>query len=809
MRNIGSSPLRRRAHPLRLDISVALGLSAAALAAMTTNVHAQQTPATPLPPVPIEPPAQALSKPAPTVQQKQASPQPKPASAPKQAAAAKPKPDPVPQVVEAPAAPPASPATALGTYNPALDLRGVTLPPGAVLTTAGPVQGYRALSATSSTKTATPIEQIPQSIQVIPKSLIDDQKAMSVTEVVQNVSNVQGLNPLGIGATYTSQSFVLRGFFADKWLDGMTVPYDAGYRDALSNIERIEVLKGPNAILYGGGYGAPVGGAVNVVSKLPTDVASAEVGVTVGSFNYFRTYFDVNQPITSNGTVLFRMTGEYTGTDSFIDVLNQKNYALHPTWTITNKTDTTLTVQLETSKMTGPAYPGLPAVGTITGDFRLSPSLYAGDPHIPNSYTKRDGITVSFDHSFDPIWSFSVKARYSKSFLDQNSQSAPSASPDVGPTTWSMLNVQLDQGQQEFSINPNLRAKFSVGDTKNTLLFGVDYSRVTDAGFMNTDYNVVPVDLTNPIFVTPYTAPNPSSPTFFSYYNFTGAYTTAGAYTQLQSTIADKVHLLGGLRLANLSVNYFENVPFGLGGLAPPEDFTLNATKVLPRAGIVVDITHGLSAFASYSEGMSWTSFTQAKSIAPEQSTSREAGFKFKLNEQLTGTVSAFNISRTNVPYVVGLGDTQTGAQQSHGYEADMIWQPTSQWKILGAYGYTSATFTNSGLGVTAGNLLPMVPASSGRLWAYYAFDEKLKGLSVGAGVYASTGQYVDSANMYKTPGYFTIDSKIGYEINHWTMSLDVKNLTGEKYYSPNPWFGGQVAPGAPREFFGTVAYKF
>lgn len=705
---------------------------------------------------------------------------------------------------------PAAPATALGSYNPALDLPDLVLPPGTVLTTAGPIDGYRALSAMSSTKTATPIERIPQSIQVLPKELLDDQRPISVGDALQNVSNAQGPNDLGIGNTDMA-ALKLRGFGAEQWVDGMAVHYDAGHRDAFSNVERIDVLKGPSAILYGGGPGSPIGGAVNLISKLPTNVASGEVGMTVGSHDYLRTFFDINQPITSNGTVLFRMTGEYGAANSFIDILDSERYAINPTLTFTNKTDTTLTIQGSFSKFTQQAYPGLPAVGTVAGNFRINPWMFPGDPTIKPSFSKRDAVTVTFDHRFDPVWSFNAKARYSRSVSQQDSQAPSTAAPDMGGTTWSLMNVAMYQVQEEFTINPNLQARFAFDQSKHVVLFGADYSRVTDKGYMTSDSAGV-VDLTNPVFglpfSTPFTRPDPSSPFYFKWYDFNGAYTTKGAYAQIQSTFLDRVHVLAGARLASLDISYREEVPYMGGGFYPPETFSVDKTKLLPRVGAVVDIAPGLSVFGSYSEGMRWTAFTQAQALSPEESQQIEAGLKFKVGPQLSGTMSVFDIKRTNVPVVIGFGVSDTAEQHARGFEADVIWQPTPAWKILAAYGYTDAEYSDAKL-APEGNKLTGVPAHSGRLWVNYAFDERLKGLSIGAGIYASSSQFVDIANLYETRGFFTIDSKIAYDAGSWTAAVHVKNLTGEKYFEPYTWFGGQVAPGAPREVFGTVTYKF
>lgn len=211
-------------------------------------------------------------------------------------------------------------------------------------TTAGAVQGFRALTASSATKTDTPLERVPQNIVVVPRSVIDSQVSTSVSEAARNVSNVVPVDTRTIGNTDLWQ-LRIRGFPAELWTDGMVNVYNAGNRDGLANVERIEVLKGPNAILYGGGPGAPIGGAVNVVSKMPTDKRSYEVGGTFGSFNTWNPYVDINQPLNDAKTVLFRVTGEFSQGKNFTEVLDAKTYSINPTLTLTNRSDTSLTIQ--------------------------------------------------------------------------------------------------------------------------------------------------------------------------------------------------------------------------------------------------------------------------------------------------------------------------------------------------------------------------------------------------------------------------------------------------------------------------------
>ncbi|MFA5952799.1 MAG: TonB-dependent receptor [Hyphomicrobium sp.] len=801
----------------------ALLLTSTALFTLSTPSGAQEAKKTDLPPVSVEQPTIVAPAAKKTVQKKKAPP-------PVQQAA-----EPAPAT--ATSATPANEVTpvALGTYNPALDLSGLKLPPATTITTAGPVQGYRALSAVSSTKTATPLEQIPQSIQVVPRSVIDDQTSITVSEVIQNVSNVQGPNSHSLGNTEL-YPYTIRGFGAQAWLDGLVMPFSLGDRDALANVERIEVLKGPAAILYGGGAGAPIGGAVNIISKLPTDKAAGAVGFTFGSDNFVQPYFDINQPVTANGTVLFRVTGQYTATDSFIDVLEQDRYSFNPTLTLTDKTDTTLTIQGHLSKSEQQTYQGLPATGTILGGFKIDRDLFIGPSDIPRGYSEVEGITVTLDHKINDIWSANVKARWSQGGFAQFTQlalgaDAAGALPAINPSTWLLGNTVLAEEIEEISVNPNVQAKFNLGASRNTVLVGGDYSRVTEHGLLAVDYlgngcaaffGVDPclglvgptANLTIPSFTTPYADPRGVAQyqdvfgfdQVVTFNDVENVFKTKGVYGQIQSTFYDRVHVLAGVRAAHVSIEQIER------SSGVPQETVTDAYKPLPRAGIVVDLMPGLSAFGSYSEGIrAVPRQLPGGRSEPEFSEQREVGFKFNLDNQISGTVAYFEIDRDNVVVNLGgLAGIALAKQRGRGYEADALWQPNRNWQVLASYGFTDVEFADGLLGAPAGNRFPLVPEHSGRFWINYMFDQPmLRGWSMGAGIYASSGQFVDAANQYKTDGYYTVDAKIGYDNDKFSAAFNVKNLTGEEYFVPYSFLGGQVAPGDDRAYYGSLIYKY
>ncbi len=236
---------------------------------------------------------------------------------------------------------------------------------------------------------------------------------------------------------------------------------------------------------------------------------------------------------------------------------------------------------------------------------------------------------------------------------------------------------------------------------------------------------------------------------------------------------------------------------------------------MLPRLGGIVDVLPGLSLYASYSEGLKANPYALFFGPPqPEESTQKEVGVKFRIADQLSGTLALFDIERSKVP-VGGFGpfgafSLPIGEQRSRGFDTDILWQPSRSIKLLANYAYVDAELTKETSTAAAGNGLVGVPQHSGRVWLDYALDGwNAKGWSVGAGIYAQSSAFVDLPNLYRTPGYFTVDAKIAYEAEHYKAAFNVKNLTGEEYFVPYNYFNGRVAPGADRSFYGTLAYKY
>ena len=653
--------------------------------------------------------------------------------------------------------------------------------PPAVMTTAGPVSGYRALTATSATKTDTPIEHIPQTIQVVPNSVIRDQAALTHNEVLRNVAATSGMQ----ASFFYGAGYLVRGFEADRFVDGLPLYIDGGDYTSLVNIERIEVVKGPGGLFFQSGTGI-TGGVINTISKLPTREAGYEAGLKAGSIGLVNPWFDVNQPLGAGA--LFRMTGEFETSRDTTEVIERRRYSINPTLRFTDDERTSLTIQGRASRRDQQFFVGLPATGTLDRSrFTLRPELYVGPADIPKSESENAGLTLRFDHAFDHGWSFQLAARYSEMRKIELAQTTLSNVPTFG-TSFVLTNVATPWEAREISVSPALVAKFQAGDTSNTLLLGADYDRVTDSlSIWSTLAGVTDFARPSPVF-PPYV-----NPTGIGVQTFAAdtVNQNGGLTAQLQTSIRERLHLLLGLRWA--MIDFVGARPFGGG------DYHIAEGKLLPRLGAAYDVLPGVTPFIGYSEGLRTVRFFAGAGMPkPEEARQLEGGVKLALPSGFAATLALFDITRLNVvstdpvnPFL----QIQTGEQRSQGFDAAMTWHPLPGLSLLASYAHVEARVTQDQV-LRPGTLLARVPRDSGRVWADCKIQHgALRNVTLGGGFYAASRQAIGLDNVFFTPGFITFDAKIGYETETWSLAQVGKNLTDQRYFIPYPYVRGRVAP--------------
>lgn len=650
------------------------------------------------------------------------------------------------------------------------------------------------VSATA-TRTSTPLEELPQSVQVIPGKVLAAQQVQTVTEALTNISGVQSQPLLNRNLDPMNERLV-RGFQAETYRNGFPLHYNAGDRESLANVERVEVLKGPTALLFANGVGAPTGGLINLVQKQPGATPSYGAKVTAGSYNQYAGAIDLNQPIVSGdaGSVQSRLTAEIGHRESHVDVIEGDYGSIDPTIALRNNHGTTLTIHGRWSQVLQHDYSGLPIQGTIVAaPFTVDRDLFPANEDLPRTRSQVASIDAILEQKLSEHVTFTLPVQFAKSELYQYGQYLVTVAPPI----YAMDSVFVSQELEEFSITPTLAWSIPADGIRTTVLVGGDYDHTTERGMMIGGSTFPPFDVTNPV-----APPFVLDPALATYIDADNVYRTAGGFVQVQSTIADRVTVVGGLRYTYAQINDRDLVS---------GDQSYSESRLLPRVGAIVAITSWLSAFADYGEGFRAIPYAQSVlDPKPEESDQYEVGLKLIEEKLVTATVAAFQLTRTNVavadPLTAPLR-VQTGEQRSRGLEFDVLLTPDDHWTLLANYALTDAEVTKDN--TYEGNTLYGVPRHAGRVWLGYEFRGLLPGFGLGAGVTALSKQQVDIANTAETPGYATVDAGAHYQWTNYTVSLGAKNLFGKDYYEPNSYFGPCVTPGDPLTFVGSLAATF
>lgn len=667
---------------------------------------------------------------------------------------------------------------------------------------------YNVMDATSATKTDTPIMEIPQSIQVIPNAILIDQDQQTISSAIENISSVVAPKTTEL----LTSEFIIRGFKSQFYLDSLPAFGQANVADPLSlvNVERIEVVKGPTATLFGGGLGAPTGGLINVVSKRPLPEAEYSVALRGGSFSTINPSFDFNQPVTSDKSVLFRLTGEYKNAESFIDAVESEQYSLYPTLSVDFSSNTNLIVRGQYSHIKFLEYSGLRAEGTVAeAPFSIPRFRFSGATDTPQSTVENKMLTAAFSHRFSAHVEASIQARYYESkFTEFSSFTHRILIDGIGsfgqpsPSHLPFYSGVLPASVKEFVINPNIVLDFDTGFVTHKVLLGAEYDSTHNKAQLGTffdEFSDVYLDLADrndDISYLEVVNGNLNTPK-------DDHYETIGVYLQDQFDIADRFHFLASLRWTQVTIDE---------GQAK-----ITNDSITPRLGVVFDITDNVSAFVGYGEGFRAVTALFGTTPKPEESNQIEGGFKFDFSEQgISGTVAGYQLIRENVvvPNPDGaFSSIQAGEQTAYGAEIDLLWEPTDSLSILGNYAYTEAHLTrHSKSELVVGDRLPRVPQHSGRAAIRYRFnDGLLNGLGLGTGITVASNRHLSLPNEYTVGGFYRIDAQASYPLTEkLQLTVNIQNLTDTRYYEPFLFLEDEVvSPGAPLSVFATIKATF
>lgn len=661
-----------------------------------------------------------------------------------------------------------------------------------VVVTGEQEQGYAVNRATTATRTDTPLRDIPQSIQVIPRQVLEDQQARDLNEAVRNVSGVYQGNTFN----NTRDDFILRGFSA---LGFRSQIFRDGFRTSgrsftqTSNIERIEVLRGPASVLFGA---LEPGGIINLVSKQPLVEPYAAVEMQAGSYTFLRPSIDLSGPLNAERTVLYRFNVEYTYEDGFRDFEQDvSRIFLSPviSWQIGDRT--TLTAELEYLDDERPFDSGLPSVGNEVADIPRDRIL--GEPN-DIAETQELQLRYLLEHGFNDNLTLRNTFRYQSSNTFDYAFRPFSVDPETGILSRGIRSN--DNYFESYAMQTNLIGEFATGPIEHTLLFGVDLERQTVQGTNRGD-TAPGINIFDPIYDQ---IPRPARDELpILGRDEQNRLDSLGIYLQDQITLLDNLKLLIGGRF-DIADRRNLNLLSDTSTDAYDEAFS-------PRIGIVYQPIEPLSLYASYSQGFVPSLFTDENGslLEPERGTQFEIGTRGELFDgDLIVNLAAYEITKTNVATFdpVEFFAIPVGEVRSRGIELDVIGELTDGWNIVASYAYTDAEITEDVDPNLVGRRVGLVPEHGASLWTTYELQQgNLQGLGFGLGVFF-VGDRVDGTfdPIVNLPSYVRTDAAIFYRRNNWDVALNLKNLFNVNYIQT-----GFNTPGAPFTVVGSVSVQF
>lgn len=665
--------------------------------------------------------------------------------------------------------------------------------------TAPPNTDYRVPDATTATKTDTPLRDIPASIQVIPQQVIEDQQPRNLIGILRNAGVVQNNFSSRIADTFSIRGFrarnVYRNGVKDRFADG------AAFSSSLTNIDRVEVVRGPNSVIYGQ---VNPGGIINVVTKKPLSQPYYALEVRRGAYELFEPSLDLSGPVTKDGSLSYRLNTSYRTAQDFTDFYNEKRFFVSPVvnWRIGKNTNLTFDSEYEDIQQ---------SLGT--GDDQIASATILPNPNGKIPINRYLGEPTDFFNRQLSRYNYNLEHRFNDNWSISNSFQAAFLTLDLRETDVSGLlqadNRTVEREQtifpkpteyEAYTLDTHVIGDFNTGSIKHKLLVGFDLFRQTQS-ISILRRAVVPLDVFNPVYGQPLGATFGRLDIFFRD-------DALGFYLQDQVTLANNLKLLVGGRY-DLVENEFANRIASTSSVQSDSAFS-------PRVGIVYQPIAPVSLYASYSR-----SFEQVTGAGrddslfkPQRGTQYEVGVKTDLfDNKLSATLALYELTLTNIltpdPIDPDNFEVQTGEQRSRGVELSVTGEILPGWNVIGFYGYTDARITKDN-DIPVGNRVEGVPAHVASLWTTYTFGTgSLKGFGGGIGFNYVGDNKPDSLNTFTIPSYFLTDAALYYRNNNLSIGLNLNNIFNVRYYEASFDYLQRIIPGRPYTAQLTVKWEF
>jgi len=645
----------------------------------------------------------------------------------------------------------------------------------------GVPDGYGIEKTRSATKTETPLIDVPQTVTVLSREQLDDQGVESLNDALRYVPGVV----LGQGEGHRDQ-ITLRGqsTTADFFLDGLRD--DAQYYRSLYNIDRVEVLKGANALIFGRGGG---GGVINRVSKAPEfSKARTDLAGSIDSFGSWSLAADLDQPLSDNFAA--RLNATYEDFANHRDFYHGHFTGIAPTlgWQLGEATRLVMGYEYaDDQRVTDrgvPSFNGTPLTGYD--------DTFFGSPAANHSAVTAHIARARLDHNFSDGLSANLSGQYAH--YDKYYGNVYARSPATASTV-ELEGYNSDTIRENWIVQGNLVWKGETGALGHQLLLGFEASdQLTDAkrseaGFGAAAASRIAVPLAQRLTL-PTVSFGASSRSSLSKVR------ALSAFFQDQINLGELVKVVLGLRYDDFRITSTNRVN---GFRATRSDGKWN-----PRAGLIIKPRENISLYASYAKSFlpqSGDQFTvldaTTASLAPEEFRNLEAGVKWDLTERLAFTAAAFQIDRTNTRAndpITGVA-VQTGKSRTKGFELAAVGQITKGLQVTLGYALEDGEIVSTTTVAPAGRTLAQLPRHQFSAWGRYDFTDRL-GVAVGA--VRQSQQFATISNAVLLPGFTRIDAALFYKVSDaLELQVNVENLTDTDYF-PSAHTDNNISTGAP-----------
>ena len=667
------------------------------------------------------------------------------------------------------------------------------------ITVTGQRSEYGVAATRTATRTDTAIKDIPQSISVISESQIEDQALRSIADVLMYVP---GATP-GTGEGNRDQ-ITLRGnnTTADFFVDG--IRDDVQYFRDLYNSERVEILRGPNAMIFGRGGG---GGVVNRVTKRAGLDPYREFALLGDSEGGVRLTADFNQPLSGN--IGLRFNGVYENGESFRRNVELERYGLNPTLGILAGSNTRIDLSYEFFHDRRTADRGLPSINgrPLEGSDRV----FFGDPELSFADIDAHVATFGIEHEFSEGLSLRNRTQggdYDKFYQNiypnsavTNGQLRLAAYHDATRRKNLFSQTDLVWENRLGGLDQTILVGFELGrqESRNRRVNG--FFQPSDSASLSVPVGAPTIDanvIFRPVNTNAARTPSPFNEAEAS---------IAAVYLQDQIRPSDLIEIVLGAR--------FDRFELDVTNLNNGAEFSRTDNLFSPRIGLILKPTPQLSFYASYSRSYLPSAGDQfasldlvSEALKPEKFDNYEIGAKWEPVEGLLATLAVYQLDRTNsrAPGAAPGTVVLTGEQRSRGIELGLERNITERWQVSAGYTLQEAEIRRTTAAAPAGREVPLVPRHRFSLWNRYDFNRQL---GLGLGLIAASKSFASISNAVTLPSYARVDAAIFYRITTAIEAqLNVENLVGEDYF-PTAHNDNNIAPGAPTTARATLRFTF